>query len=32
MSFPAEPVNGVMLAGLDAPSVDSPGFGYPARF
>ena len=29
MSFPAEPVKGVMLAGLDAPSVDSPGFGYP---
>lgn len=29
MSFPAEHVNGVMLAGLDAPSVDSPGFSHP---
>lgn len=29
MSYPAEPVNGVMLAGLDAPGVDSPGFSHP---
>ena len=29
MSYPAEHVNGVMLAGLDAPSVDSPGFSHP---
>jgi predicted AlkP superfamily phosphohydrolase/phosphomutase len=29
MSYPAEPVHGVMLAGLDAPGVDSPGFSQP---
>lgn len=29
MSYPAERINGVMLAGLDAPSVDSPGFSHP---
>lgn len=29
MTYPAEPVNGVMLAGLDAPSVNSLGFSYP---
>ena len=29
MSYPAEKVNGVMLAGLDAPGVDSPGFSHP---
>jgi predicted AlkP superfamily phosphohydrolase/phosphomutase len=29
MSYPAEQVRGVMLAGLDAPGVDSPGFSYP---
>lgn len=29
LSYPAEPVNGVMLAGLDAPGVDSPGFSHP---
>lgn len=29
MTFPAEAVNGVMLAGLDAPGVDSPGFSHP---
>ncbi|MFN2164815.1 MAG: alkaline phosphatase family protein, partial [Anaerolineae bacterium] len=31
MTFPAEPVNGVMLAGLDAPGMDSPGFSYPSE-
>jgi len=29
MSFPADPVNGVMVSGVDAPSVDTPGFTYP---
>lgn len=29
LSYPADPVNGVMLAGLDAPGVDSPGFSHP---
>lgn len=29
MSYPAEPVNGVMLAGLDAPGVHSHGFSHP---
>jgi predicted AlkP superfamily phosphohydrolase/phosphomutase len=29
MTFPAEELNGVMLAGLDSPSVRSEGFAYP---
>lgn len=29
MTYPAERVRGVMLAGLDAPGIDSPGFCYP---
>ena len=29
MSYPAEPVNGNFLAGLDAPGVNSPGFSHP---
>jgi predicted AlkP superfamily phosphohydrolase/phosphomutase len=29
MSYPAEPVNGFMLAGLDAPSTTSRGFCHP---
>jgi len=29
MSYPAEPVNGNILAGLDAPGVNSPGFSHP---
>lgn len=29
ISFPAEPVNGFMLAGMDAPRVNSPGFAHP---
>lgn len=28
-SYPAEPVNGAMLAGIDAPSVDAAGFCHP---
>jgi predicted AlkP superfamily phosphohydrolase/phosphomutase len=31
-TFPAEPVNGVMLAGVDAPGVDSPGFAHPPGY
>jgi predicted AlkP superfamily phosphohydrolase/phosphomutase len=30
MTFPAEEVNGFLVAGLDAPSVKSKGFTYPA--
>lgn len=29
ISYPADPVNGFMLAGMDAPSVISPGFAHP---
>jgi predicted AlkP superfamily phosphohydrolase/phosphomutase len=29
-TYPAEPVNGVMLAGVDAPGTDAPGFCHPA--
>lgn len=29
MTFPAEEVNGFLIAGMDAPSVDVPGFCYP---
>ena len=30
MSYPAQPFNGVMLAGIDAPSERAPGFAYPS--
>lgn len=30
MTYPAEKVNGFVLAGLDAPGPESPGFCYPA--
>jgi predicted AlkP superfamily phosphohydrolase/phosphomutase len=30
MSYPAQPVRGVWLAGIDAPSEHAPGFDYPA--
>ena len=29
MSYPVQPLNGVMLAGIDAPSERAPGFAYP---
>jgi predicted AlkP superfamily phosphohydrolase/phosphomutase len=29
ISYPADPVNGFMLAGMDAPGVNSPGFAQP---
>ena len=29
VSFPAEPVNGVFVSGLDSPSADDPGFTHP---
>lgn len=29
ISFPADPLHGFMLAGMDAPGVHSRGFGYP---
>lgn len=29
MTYPAEEVNGLMIAGMDTPSVNSPGFTYP---
>lgn len=29
MSYPAQPVNGVLLAGIDAPSEHAPGFCHP---
>jgi predicted AlkP superfamily phosphohydrolase/phosphomutase len=31
-TYPAEPVNGVLLAGIDAPGVDAPGFCHPPDF
>jgi predicted AlkP superfamily phosphohydrolase/phosphomutase len=31
LTFPAEAVNGVMVAGLDSPSVDDPRFTHPAE-
>jgi predicted AlkP superfamily phosphohydrolase/phosphomutase len=30
ISYPAEPVNGILVAGLDTPSKDLPGFAYPS--
>jgi predicted AlkP superfamily phosphohydrolase/phosphomutase len=30
MTYPARPVNGLMIAGLDAPSEESPGFTFPS--
>ncbi|MBC8512315.1 MAG: alkaline phosphatase family protein [Dehalococcoidia bacterium] len=29
ISYPADPLNGFMLAGIDTPGVDAPGFCYP---
>lgn len=29
MTYPAEEVNGILLAGLDSPGIESPGFAYP---
>jgi predicted AlkP superfamily phosphohydrolase/phosphomutase len=29
MSFPADPVNGMMVSGVDAPSAETPGFTHP---
>ncbi|MEZ4735759.1 MAG: alkaline phosphatase family protein [Caldilineaceae bacterium] len=29
MSYPVQPLNGVILAGIDAPSERAPGFAYP---
>lgn len=29
MTFPADPINGVMVSGMDAPSPDDPGFTHP---
>ena len=29
MTYPARPLNGFLIAGLDTPGVDSPGFTYP---
>jgi predicted AlkP superfamily phosphohydrolase/phosphomutase len=29
LTYPAEPVNGFIVAGLDTPGIDSPGFTYP---
>lgn len=31
MTFPADPVNGVMISGLDAPSLDTPGAIHPSE-
>ena len=31
VSYPADPVNGFMLAGMDAPGVNSPGFAHPPK-
>ena len=31
MTYPAEEVNGFMIAGVDAPGIDSPGAVYPAH-
>jgi len=30
ISYPADPINGFMLAGMDAPGIHSPGFAHPA--
>jgi predicted AlkP superfamily phosphohydrolase/phosphomutase len=30
MTYPARPLNGVLVAGMDAPDESSPGFTYPA--
>lgn len=30
ISYPADPVEGFMLSGMDAPGLDSPGFAHPA--
>ena len=29
ISYPADPLNGFMLSGMDAPGINSPGFSYP---
>src|SRR3989304_3642143 len=29
MTYPADPVRGVMVSGMDAPSMDAPGFTHP---
>ena len=29
MTFPADPVSGVMVSGMDAPGVDTPGYTHP---
>jgi predicted AlkP superfamily phosphohydrolase/phosphomutase len=31
-SYPADPVNGILLAGVDAPGVDAPNFCFPSDF
>jgi predicted AlkP superfamily phosphohydrolase/phosphomutase len=31
-TYPAEPINGILLAGADAPAVDAPGFCYPPDY
>ena len=31
VTYPADPVNGVFIAGMDAPSSHSPRFGYPDK-
>lgn len=29
MTFPADPVNGIMVSGMDAPGMEAPGFTHP---
>jgi predicted AlkP superfamily phosphohydrolase/phosphomutase len=31
ISYPADPVHGFMLSGLDAPRIESPGFAHPSE-
>lgn len=31
-TYPAEPINGILLAGIDAPSPEAPGFCHPIDF
>lgn len=31
MTYPADPICGAMVSGMDAPSVDAPGFTHPAE-
>jgi predicted AlkP superfamily phosphohydrolase/phosphomutase len=31
-TYPAEPINGILLAGADAPAIDAPGFCYPPDY